>query len=80
MIISDFLKTRKVTITKAADCLGISRTILSKIIHGKSPLTPEIAKRFEAVFGVSTHELLEEQASQIAKKTNRLPGFEYLSK
>lgn len=68
MIISDFLKTRKVTITKAADCLGISRTILSKIIHEKSPLTPEIAKRFEAVFGLSTYELLEEQASQIAKK------------
>lgn len=68
MIISDFLKQGKVTITEAADRLRVSRTTLSKIINGKSSLTPKIAKRFEAVFGLSAQKLLEEQAGQIAQK------------
>ena len=68
MMISDFFKERKITITEAAKRLDISRITLSKIINGKSSLTPKITKRFDAVFGLPAQELLEEQASQMAKK------------
>ena len=80
MMISDFFKERKITITEAAKRLDISRITLSKIINGKSSLTPKIAKRFDAVFGLPAQELLEEQASQMAKKTIHFPSFESLSK
>lgn len=62
MMISDFFKERKITITEAAKRLDISRITLSKIINGKGILTPKIAQRFESVFGLSKEALLMHQA------------------
>lgn len=62
MMIYDFFKERKITITEAAKRLDISRITLSKIINGKSILTPKIAQRFESVFGLSKEALLMHQA------------------
>lgn len=72
-MIADFLKQRNITITEAARRLGISRTSLSKIIHGKTSLTPRIAQRCEAVFGLSKEALLMSQATEQSKETLPTP-------
>lgn len=72
-MIADFLKQRNITITEAARRLGISRTSLSKIIHGKTSLTPRIAQRCEAVFGLSKGALLMSQATEQSKETLPTP-------
>ena len=39
------------SITEAANRLGISRTSLSKLLHARSGVTPEMALRLELTFG-----------------------------
>jgi addiction module HigA family antidote len=46
----DMLAPLDLTITETAKALGISRKILSDIVNGKSPITPEIAVRLERAF------------------------------
>ena len=41
----DVLKPLGLTITEAAKRLGVSRKTVSGIVHGKSPVTPELAVR-----------------------------------
>lgn len=40
-----------VTVTKAADALGVSRKHVSAIVNGHSPVTPDMAARLAGVFG-----------------------------
>lgn len=40
-----------VTVTKAADALGVSRKHVSSIVNGRSPITPDMAARLAGVFG-----------------------------
>jgi addiction module HigA family antidote len=39
------------TITQAADALGVTRSTLSKVINGKTSLSPEMAIRLSKSFG-----------------------------
>ena len=57
-IIEDF----GLTITKAAEILGVRRATLSNLLHCKSALSPEMALRMEKAFGVSMDMLLRMQA------------------
>lgn len=41
----DVMKPLGLTISEAAKRLGISRKTLSAVIHGKSPVTPQLAVR-----------------------------------
>ena len=50
------------TITKAAEILGVRRATLSNLVHCKSALSPEMALRLEKAFGVSMDMLLRMQA------------------
>jgi antitoxin HigA-1 len=45
-----YLKPMKVSITAAADALGVSRKHISSIVNGRSPVTPDMAMRLAAVF------------------------------
>ena len=45
VLFEDILKPLNISITEAAQTLGISRKTLSEIIHGKCILTPEMAVR-----------------------------------
>ncbi len=47
----DIIEPNNLTITGTASLLGISRSNLSKIINGKSAITPQIAIRISKVFG-----------------------------
>ena len=63
----DFIRTEIVedlglTVTKAAEILGVRRATVSDLLHGRSSLSPEMALRVEKAFGVSMDMLLRMQA------------------
>ena len=45
-----YLKPMGVTITQAADALGVSRKHVSAIVNGRAPVTPDMAMRLAVVF------------------------------
>ena len=50
-ILYDCLEPLGLSITAGAEALGISRWKLSRIVHGRARVTPEIAVRLEKAFG-----------------------------
>jgi addiction module HigA family antidote len=52
-----------VSITDAAQAMGVSRKTLSKIINGKARVTPEIAVRLSIALGSSAESWLAHQAA-----------------
>lgn len=47
----DVIDSNRLSLSRAADLLGVSRLTLSKIANGKGSITPNIALRIERVFG-----------------------------
>lgn len=45
------LEPLELSVTEAADHLGISRKTLSKVLNGRGMVTPEMAVRLEKTFG-----------------------------
>jgi addiction module HigA family antidote len=45
------LKPMGVTITEAAEALGVSRKHVSTIVNGRAPVTPDMAMRLAVAFG-----------------------------
>lgn len=63
----DFIKTEVLdelglSVSKAAELLGVRRATLSDLVNGKAALSPEMALRVEKAFGVSMDMLLRMQA------------------
>ena len=52
----DVLPELNMTVTALAEHLGYSREALSRTLHGKSPITPQLAWRLEQA-GISTAEM-----------------------
>ncbi|MBK6727002.1 MAG: HigA family addiction module antidote protein [Xanthomonadales bacterium] len=50
------------TITEAADALGVSRKTLSAILNGRAGISPEMAVRLSIAFGTSPESWLSQQA------------------
>lgn len=50
------------SVTKAAQLLGVGRPALSNLLNGNAALSPEMAARLEKAFGHSREELMEMQA------------------
>ena len=50
------------TVTKAAEVLGVRRATLSDLLNSKTALSPEMALRIEKAFGVGMDMLLRMQA------------------
>ena len=50
------------TVTKAAQILGVRRATLSDLLNSKTALSPEMALRIEKAFGVGMDMLLRMQA------------------
>jgi len=46
-----YLGPLEVSVTKAADALGVSRKHVSAIVNGRAPVTPDMAARLAGVFG-----------------------------
>ena len=45
-----YLKPMGVTITEAADALGVTRKHISAIVNGRAPVTPDMAMRLAVTF------------------------------
>ena len=50
------------SVTRAADILGVRRATLSSLVNGNAALSPEMALRVEKAFGVGMETLLRMQA------------------
>ena len=50
------------TITQAAEALGVTRTTLSQLVNGKRGISPEMAVRISQVFGGSAQSWVVQQA------------------
>ncbi len=55
-ILEECIRPLELTITDAADGLGVTRNTLSRLIHGHNGVSPEMAVRLSMAFG-STPEM-----------------------
>ena len=73
-----------ISITKAAEILGVRRATLSAVVNGKASLSPELALRVEKAFGPEVDHLLRIQAAydaaQIRKRTKDIKVKRYVAK
>ena len=58
-----WLKPMGLSVTQAAGALGVSRKTLSKIINGKSGISPEMAFRLSMAFGGSPESWMGHQVA-----------------
>ena len=58
---AEILAELDLTVTRAAEILGVRRATLSDLVNRKSSLSPELALRIEKAFGVSMDTLLRMQ-------------------
>ena len=58
----EILDELKLSVSTAADILGVRRATLSDLTNGKAAMSPEMAMRFEKAFGFSMDTLLRMQA------------------
>jgi addiction module HigA family antidote len=73
---TEILDAHKLTITDAAEALGVSRPTLSTLVNGHSDLTGEMALRIEKAFGVKMDTLVQMQTNydiaQIRKRASSI--------
>ncbi|MFL4970043.1 MAG: HigA family addiction module antitoxin [Xanthobacteraceae bacterium] len=66
------LEPLELSITKAADILGVRRATLSDLVNGKAALTAEMALRIHKAFGPDVDHLLRMQvAYEVAQVRKR---------
>lgn len=58
----EILDPLHLSVTQAADALGVRRATLSDLLNAKAALSPEMALRVEKAFGVNMDTLLKMQA------------------
>lgn len=84
----DFVRTEVIeelglSVTKAAEILGVRRATLSDLLNGKAALSPEMALRIEKAFDVSMDMLLRMQAwydvSQMRARESEITVQRYVS-
>jgi len=57
------------SVTRAAEVLGVTRAALSALLNGRASLSPEMALRVEKAFGLSMDTLLRMQTSHDIART-----------
>jgi antitoxin HigA-1 len=70
----EILEELNLSITEAAEALGVRRATLSDLVNGTAALSPEMALRVEKAFGVDMEMLLRMQAWYDAKTMRRRAG------
>ena len=58
----EILAELRLSVTRAAEVLGVRRATLSDLVNGHAALSPEMALRIEKAFGVDMDMLLRMQA------------------
>ena len=76
LIRTEVIEALNLSVSEAAEFLGVRRATLSDLLHGKSALTPEMALRIEKAFGVRMETLMRMQSAyeiaQTRKRENRI--------
>jgi antitoxin HigA-1 len=62
LVLHECIEPLGLTITAAAEALGVTRTTLSELVNGKRGISPEMAVRLSQVFGGSAVTWLTQQA------------------
>jgi antitoxin HigA-1 len=62
------------SVTRAAEALGVSRPALSAFLNERSQLSPEMALRFEKAFGLSMDTLMRMQNSYDIAQARKRAG------
>lgn len=75
----DFIRTEVIedlglSVTNAAEILGVRRATLSDLLNGRASLSPEMALRIEKAFTVSMDMLLRMQAGYDAARMRARAG------
>ncbi|HWG97453.1 MAG TPA: HigA family addiction module antitoxin [Nitrospira sp.] len=52
------LEPRGVSVSEAAQALGVSRKTLSKVLNGRAGISPEMAVRLSMAFGTSSSDFI----------------------
>src|SRR3979490_2388650 len=72
------------SVTKAAEILGVRRATLSDLVNGKAALTAEMALRIHKAFGPDVDHLLRMQVAyevaQIRKRAKTIKVKRYIAK
>ena len=66
---SEIIEVAGLSVTRAAEALGVTRPALSALLNERASLSPEMALRIEKVFGVSMDTLLRMQTSYDIART-----------
>jgi len=78
------LEPLDISVTNAAEALGVRRATLSDLVNGKAALTAEMALRIHKAFGPDVDHLLRMQAAydaaQIRKRTKAIKVKRYVAK
>jgi addiction module HigA family antidote len=84
IISSGILEPLGLSVSKAAEVLGVRRATLSDLINGKAALTAEMALRIHKAFGPDIDHLLRMQAAydaaQIQKQSKKIKVKRYDAK
>ena len=51
VVLQECIEPSRLTITQAAEALGVTRNTLSELVNGKRGISPEMAVRIAKVFG-----------------------------
>jgi addiction module HigA family antidote len=68
----EVIEPLELTVTKAAEVLGVTRPALSAVLNGRAAVSPEMALRIEKAFGPKMDTLMRMQtAYEIARARER---------
>ena len=62
VVLQECVEPLGLTITDAAEALGVTRNTLSELVNGKRGISPEMAVRLSRVFGGNAESWLVQQA------------------
>ena len=71
---SEIIKPLGLSVTSAAQVLGVTRAALSAVLNERAHLSPEMALRVEKAFGVSMDTLMRMQNSYDIAQTRKREG------
>ncbi|HAY3506926.1 HigA family addiction module antitoxin [Elizabethkingia anophelis] len=86
IILNQILKPNKLTVEKTAELLKVTRATISKIVNGKSAISPLMAIRISKVFGgsasfwirIQTTYDLRKAEKEFKDKQIKLDRFKYI--
>ena len=71
VVLQECIEPTGLTITQAAEALGVTRNTLSELVNGKRGISPEMAVRLSKVFGGSEQGWLVQQAQYDLARVRR---------